>query len=182
MINPVSLVNGSTARQSSIAYVSDTKVQCSFLQETYIIQDCDYYGDTTKISNWDNATSGNSSFKVSSYSVGLSNYSVEIKFNTINAQLMVGNASNWVTGISLISPHYFYSHRSNGDTQTDRISNTPVPSDVWRIEVEGNTLRLYRNDTLTFTKTSCKVDYPTNLRAYPQSNYSSVDYVKIKPL
>ena len=66
-------------------------------------------------------------------------------------------------------------------TVTTTLSN-PVASDIWRVEVEGTTIRLYRNDNLHTTKTNCKVDYPKNLRLYPSTNSSSVDYVKVKPL
>lgn len=105
-----------------------------------------------------------------------------MKFNTINAQIMVGDEQNWVTGLSFASsPYYIYTHSSSGGTVTDIISS-PTASDVWRMEVEGTTIRLYRNDVLYTTKTNCKVDYPTNLRLYPRNNASSVAYVKVKPL
>ena len=154
----------------------------SLLQETFVIQDCDYYADSTKISNWNNVSSGGTQFKVSTYSIGLSDFSVEMKFNTIDAQIMVGNQSTWLGGISLVNtPYYLYTHSSSGGTVTDTISN-PVTSDVWRMEVEGTTIRLYRNDNLLITKTNCKVDYPKTLRLYPQGKSASVDYVKVKAL
>lgn len=104
-----------------------------------------------------------------------------MKFNTINAQIMVGDEQNWVAGLSFVSPYYLYTHSSSGGTVVDVISS-PTASDVWRIEIEGTTIRLYRNETLIITKNNCKVDYPTNLRLYPRNNASSVDYVKVKPL
>ena len=150
--------------------------------ETYTIEDCDYYADSTKISDWSNVSSGGTAFKKSTYAIGLTNYSVEIQFNTINAQIIVGSESNWVAGVSFVSsPYYLYTHSSSGGTVTDVISS-PTASDIWRLEIEGTTIRLYRNDNLYTTKTNCKVDYPTNLRLYPQNKSSSVDYVKIKPL
>jgi hypothetical protein len=154
--------------------------ECMNLQETYSIQDCDYYADTTKISGWSNVSYSGTSFKKSSYSIGSDSYSVEMKFNTINTQIMVGNEQNWVAGVSMTNNILYY-HSSNGDTQTTNLSS-PVASDIWRLEVEGTTIRLYRNDVLYITKTNCKVDYPKNLRLYPQNSSSSVAYVKVKPL
>ena len=152
------------------------------LQETYAIQDCDYYADSTKISTWNNAGQGSNQFKVSSYSIGLTNFSVEVKLNTINTQIMVGNQQDWLTGVSLVgSPYYFYIHNSSGTVETDILSN-PVASDIWRFEVEGTTIRLYRNDNLIIAKNNCKVNYPKNLRLYPQNKSASVDYVKVKAL
>ena len=152
------------------------------VSKIYEVQDCDYYADSTKINGWSNVSSGGEVFKKSTYTIGLSSYSVEIKFNTVNAQLMVGNESSWVAGLSFnSSPYYFYTHTSNGGTNTDTISS-PVASDIWRLEVEGTTIRLYRNDNLYTTKTNRKVDYPKNFRLYPSGNASSVAYVKVKPL
>ena len=151
------------------------------LQETYVVQDCDYYADSTKINNWNNVSSGSNSFKVSSYSIGLSDFSVEMKVNTLDTQIMVGNQSSWLGGVNFLSPYYLYTHSSGGGTVTDSIS-TPSTSDVWRMEVEGTTIRLYRNNNLYITKTNCKVDYPKTLRLYPQNKSASVDYVKIKAL
>lgn len=152
------------------------------LQEIFVLEDCDYYADSNKISTWNNVSSGGTQFKVSSYSIGLSDFSVEMKFNTIDAQMMVGNQSTWLAGISLAStPYYLYTHSSSGGTVTDSIS-TPSTSDVWRMEVEGTTIRLYRSDNLYITKTNCKVDYPKTLRLYPQNKSASVDYVKVKAL
>ena len=153
-----------------------------FSSEIYELQDCDYYADTTKISGWSNVSSGGTAFKKSTYAIGLTNYSVEMKFNTINVQIMVGNEQNWVAGLSFSSsPYYIYTHSSSGGTVTDVLSS-PTASDVWRMEIEGTTIRLYRNETLILTKNNCKVDYPTNLRLYPQNKSSSVAYVKVKPL
>ena len=103
-----------------------------------------------------------------------------MKFNTIDAQIMVGNQSSWLAGVSFIDKN-FYTHSSSGGTVTDSLSS-PVASDVWRMEVEGTTIRLYRNDALHTTKTNCKVDYPKTLRLYPSDKSASIDYVKVKPL
>ena len=177
--------NGEISFTYSATGVGDVTVEVdydSLLQETFVIEDCDYYADSTKISTWNNVSSDGTQFKVSTYSIGLSNFSVEMKFNTIDAQIMVGNQSTWLGGISLANtPYYLYTHSSSGGTVTDTISN-PVTSDVWRIEVEGTTIRLYRNDKLYITKTNCKVDYPKTLRLYPQGKSASVDYVKVKAL
>ena len=151
-----------------------------FLTKTYSLEDCDYCADSTKISNWNNVSSGGTQFKVSTYSIGLSDFSVEMKFNTIDAQMMVGNQQNWLAGVSLTDKN-FYTHSSSGGTVTDSLSS-PVASDVWRMEVEGTTIRLYRNDALHTTKTNCKVDYPKTLRLYPSDKSSSITYVKVKPL
>ena len=151
------------------------------LQKTFVIEDVDYYADATKISNWDNVGSGSNSFKVSDYSISLSSFSVEMKVNTLNTQIMIGNQSNWLVGVNFLSPYYLYSHSSTGGTITDTIPN-PSINDILRIEVDGTTIRLYRNDNLLFTKTNCKVDYPKNLRLYPQNTSSSIDYVKVKAL
>ena len=104
-----------------------------------------------------------------------------MKVNTLDAQIMVGNQSSWLGGVNFLSPYYLYTHSSSGGTVTDSIS-TPSTSDVWRMEVEGTTIRLYRNDNLIITKTNCKVDYPKTLRLYPQGKSASVDYVKVKAL
>lgn len=150
------------------------------LQETYGIQDCDYYADSTKISNWNNVSSGGTQFKVSTYTVGLSNFSVEMKFNTIDAQIMIGNQNSWLGGVSLTDKN-LYTHSSSGGTVTT-VLIAPIATDVWRMEVEGTNIRLYRNNNLYTTKTNCKVDYPKTLRLYPQNKSASVDYVKVKAL
>ena len=160
----------------------DVEVDCSLLSETFVIQDCDYNADSTKIASWNNVSSEGSSFKVSDYSIGLSSFSVEMKFNTIDSQIMVGNQVNWLTGLSFLNPYLLYTHSSTGGTVTDNISNPPISTDVWRIEVEGTTIRAYRNDNLLFTHFNCKIDYPKSLRIYPQNAFSSVDYVRVKPL
>jgi hypothetical protein len=171
-----------TYASSGVGDVSFTASVGTISSETYSIEDCDYYADSTKISTWGNVSSGGTAFKKSTYAIGLDSYSVEMKFNSINAQLMVGNEANWVGGLSFASsPYYLYTHTSNGGTNTDTISS-PVASDIWRMEVEGTTIRLYRNDNLHITKTNRKVDYPKNLRLYPSTNSNSVDYVKVKPL
>lgn len=150
------------------------------LQETYELQDVDYYADSTKINTWNNVSQGSTQFKVSTYSISASDFSVEMKFNTIDAQIMVGNQSSWLGGISLTDKN-MYTHNSNGGTVTDTLSN-PVASDIWRMEKEGTTIRLYRNDNLIITKNNCKVDYPKTLRLYPQNKSASIDYVKVKAL
>ena len=94
---------------------------------------------------------------------------------------MVGNQQSWVAGVSLTSPYYFYTHSSSGGTVTDNLSK-PIATDIWRMDVEGTTIKLYRNNNLLITKSNCKVDYPKNLRAYPQNKSASIDYVKVKPL
>ena len=152
-----------------------------FSSGTYSLEDCLYYADSTKISNWNNVSAGSTQFKVSTYSISPSSFSVEMKFNTIDAQIMVGNQSSWLAGVSLTDKNLYYTHSSSGGTVTDNISN-PLTSDIWRMEVEGTTIRLYQNNNLIITKTNCKVDYPKNLRLYPQNNSSSVAYVKVKPL
>ena len=75
--------------------------------ETYSIQDCDYYADSTKISAWSNVSSGGTAFKKSTYAIGLDSYSVEMKFNTIDAQIMVGNQSSWLAGVSLTDKNLY---------------------------------------------------------------------------
>ena len=175
--------NGEISFNYTATGVGDVTVEVdygSLLQETFVIQDCDYYADSTKISNWNNVSSGGTQFKVSTYSIGLSDFSVEMKFNTIDAQIMVGNQSSWLVGVSLTDKN-LYTHSSSGETVTQSLS-TPIASDVWRMEVEGTTIRLYRNNNLYTTKTNCKVDYPKTLRLYPQGKSASVDYVKVKAL
>ena len=158
------------------------KANCGIIFTEIYVEDLDYCADSTKINTWNNVSQGGTQFKVSSYSIGLSNFSVEMKFNTIDAQIIVGNQSNWLSGISLVSsPPCLYTHSSNGGTVVDELTS-PVASDIWRMEVEGTTIRLYRNDNLLITKSNCKVDYPKNLRLYPQGKSASIDYVKVKPL
>ena len=152
-----------------------------FLIQRYDIQDCDYSADTSKIAEWNNVSQGSTQFKVSTYSIGLTNFAVEMKFNTINTQIMVGNQSNWVAGISF-TDNNLYTHNSSGGTQIDTITS-PSPSDIWRLEVQGTTIRLYKNNNLLITKNNCRVTgYAKNLRLYPQANSQYVDYVKVKQL
>lgn len=94
---------------------------------------------------------------------------------------MVGNQSEWLTGLSFVNPYLLYSRSSGGSTVTDNLSS-PSAEDDWRIEVEGTTIRLYKNNNLLITKSNCKMDYPRNLRLYPYTNSGSCDWVKIKPL
>ena len=157
------------------------KANCGIIFTEIYVQDCDYNADSSKIATWNNVSQGSTQFKLSSYSIGLSNFSVEMKFNTIDAQIMVGDQQNWLAGVSFAGVQYLYTHSSNGNVVTDSLSN-PVASDVWRMEVEGTTIRLYRNDNLLITKSNCKVNYPKNLRLYPQGKSASVDYVRVKPL
>lgn len=94
---------------------------------------------------------------------------------------MIGNQSNWLTGLSFTNPYMLYSHSSNGNTVTDYLQS-PSANDVWRIEVEDTTIRLYINNNLFITKYNCKMDYPRNLRLYPYDKGNSCDWIKIKAL
>ena len=140
---------------------------------------------TNNILKWDTITSGNDSFKISSYEINSKNYSVEFKLNTLGVQIAVGDETGWVFACNIgTGSNVLYTHNSNGGVQSDsNVFNNASISDLWRVEVKGSVILIYKNDILVLTKTDRKTnDYPLNIRIYTASDADKIEYLRVQPL
>ena len=174
--------------QCQITYSSEgtgdivISAECDNVSNSISIEDCDAYFTTSDVNNFNRKTKGSDVFAVSSYSIGLTDYSVEFK-NTNGVQITVGDENNWTFACdNAVYSKSISTHSSDGSVASE--SNVfQSTNTVYRVEVEGTTIRVYQADTLLKTYTNRKISgYPTNLRIYTYNNRGNVDYIKIKPL
>lgn len=156
-------------------------VECESLIETQTIEDCNVYYITSQISDFPSVSKGSDTFAVSNYSISLQNYSVEFKCSS-GVQVTVGNQNDWVFACNIgMYNGSMSTHQSTGSVLTENgVFNST--NRVYRVEVEGTTIRVYNLNLLVKTYTNCKINYPTNLRAYPYTSRGNIQYIKVKPL
>lgn len=143
------------------------------------IEVCLFYATTQDIIQWDTKTSGSNRFKVSDYSIDTDFYSVE--FKGINTQVAIGNENDWVFACNIgLENNQLYTHNSSGTVNTEQnIFNNSTINDIWRVEVDGTNINVYKNNIIMLTRTDRKVSYPKTIRIYPDSTANFIDYIKI---
>lgn len=152
-------------------------VESMSLQETYEIEDC--YKYVTDFTSWTGNAPSFSDFTLPT------NHKVTIKLkNTSGIQLGCSDTSNnwiyaWNLNLgSITSMHY---RTSNNSVVTEPTGVTVDANKEYSISIEGNTLKLYEDDTLVATKSTYDtLGITRRVRLY--NNASTVDYLKVKAL
>ena len=145
------------------------------------IDDCDVYYVTSQINDFP-LVGSTLRFGISDYSISLQNYSLEFKCRQA-VQIAVGNQSGWVFACNnALEDSQMYTRTSSGNSyvETGVFGFLNVE---YRIEVVGNTIKVYMDNSLLATYTNRKISgFATNLRIYPYENRGNIDYIKVKPL
>lgn len=118
------------------------------------------------------------------------NHKLSVKFkNTPNIQVAMGfnNTNNdWVYAQNIgINNNQINYKNNNNQVQWESLPNMTINKDiVYSIELQGNTLKIYQDDTLITTKTTYNhyQSLTALLRLYNRSNISNIEYIKIREL
>ena len=168
-------------------YISDTKIHCRILLETYSIEDCFAY--VTDFSDWDTVSNKGTEYSFSPF-VAPTDNSIEFKFNnTTGTRVALGdkttvNASGY---LEWIYAWYFDTNRLYKRTSTnaetyDSLSYTKSTSSVYRITYSGTTYTIYRDDTVVKTGITYDVLSLTRYIRLNSNTLSNITYMKVKPL
>ena len=180
---------------ASVSYSSkgagDLNINCSvgsLVSETYV-EDCTAY--VTSYTDWTDISNKGTDYKFSPFTLPV-NHSIEMKFNSTTAtRIALGDTSHfnssgyleWIYAWYLDSRYCYTRSSSNSEVSN---SNSPTStistSNIYRLEYEGTSLRLYVNDNLNKTLTSYDTLGLTRLLRVNTNTVQYIEYIKIKPL
>ena len=179
------------SNKSSIAYISDTKLHCIFLQETYSITDYELYDPTgfSKTTTTSTDTSYPTGYGWSKSDTG--DFEIEFDFNAPEKMRLYLTKTNVQTqgtdiqygiGVTRSSGKLQYTNRTTSSSNT---TCGTMASGARRIKwtIEGTTVKLYMDGTLQTTKTVSWMGYPLYFAwSIWTANTATVSNIKVKPL
>ena len=173
-------------KQSSRLYVSCRNLHCTFVSETYAIQDCTYY--STSFSDWSSVTNKGTSYSFSPFTLP-TNHRIEFKLKSGTAiRLACGdtthtNSSGYLEWIyAWYTDKLYYRNSSNSELNVNPGLSSANTSTVYALEYNGTTITLYGGSTTLKTQIGYDPLSLTRYVRYHTSYLSTLDYIKVKPL